>query len=51
MIIIAVILLIMIKGSSGAFLLIGLGAYLPLLAKRRSDIKLYRKMSELDSVE
>jgi len=51
LIVIAILLLVIIKGSSPAFLLIGLGAYLPLLAKRRSDMAFYRKMSELDSVD
>ena len=48
---VAVVLMLVIKRSSVGFLLIGLGAYLPLLAKRRSDLALYKKMSELDSGE
>jgi hypothetical protein len=45
----AILVLIFVKGSSAAFLLIGLGAYLPLLVKRRMDKASFKKMMELDA--
>ena len=48
LIMVAFVLTLVIKRSSAGFLLIGLGAYLPLLAKRQRDLALYKKMSELD---
>jgi hypothetical protein len=51
LVMVAMVLMLVVKRSSAGFLLIGLGAYLPLLVKRQRDLALYKKMSELDSGE